>query len=235
MANFWDNDAVLPTAPPVSRGRKQAQQVGGQSAPLSADDRKEASKWRSLSDDADKLDRAASDFNSRVDRFHPSAAKNALFEAMYPETDGLLGAVKGGFGAALRGTVGYLYPQQDHDDYQFLASRSAAINNAALRLEKGVQTDRDERRIARENVGLDKSSRVNRDIIHASDRNVAVAHARNLAIAQWQGAHGSLYGTRDANGATFEDWFQHTVLPHALATPHPSSPSRSHSGWSISR
>ena len=215
---------VLPQAPP-------SQMKTGKTTD---EDKKELERWRVLADSADQLQSSGDAFSGRVARFHPGATKDMLFGAMYPDTSGVAGYIKAPVGALLRGTLGALYPQRDHDDYQFLSSRAAAINNAALRLEKGVQTKSDEVRIGREHVGVDKSPQVNSDIIHASDRNVAIAHARNLAANKWVGAFGSLTGTRNVHGATYEEWFQKTVLPKALQQLQSRS-APANGGWSISR
>ncbi|WP_294390184.1 hypothetical protein [uncultured Sphingomonas sp.] len=220
--------ALLPSAPPSKK-----KGTGG----VSPDDRKLMNKYRDASDAADQVIRNAGAFESREGRFHTGAGKAAMFGAMYPNTDGAIGPLKAAGGALLRGTVGYLYPDRDHADYQFLNSRAAALNNAALRMEKGVQTQSDEARIARENVGVDKSPQVNRDIIRGNMDSAAIAHARAQSAAAWTATHGGLTGTKNARGMTYDQWFNQVVAPQALSRAHPAPKQNapSGSGWGIER
>lgn len=215
--------ALLPVAPPKGGG--------GATSPQ---DRALLNKYRDASDAADTVIRNAHAFEARDARFHTGAGKAAVFGAMYPDTDGFLGPLKAAGGAVLRGTVGYLYPDQDHADYQYLNSRSSALNNAALRMEKGVQTKSDEVRIARENVGVDKTPEVNHDIIQSNLENAAIAHARDQSAARWAATFGGLTGTKNAHGLTYDQWFNQVVAPQALAHVRAAQAPQG-SGWAIQR
>lgn len=219
---------ILPSAPP-KKGR-----AGGGGGPT-ADDRKTMQKYRDADDQATQLGQDAQNFLSRADRFHTGSTKATLFDAMYPSGDGWTGPLKRAGGAILRGTLGQLYSDQDHADYQYLTGNAQALNNAALRLNKGVQTEGDAVRIAKENVGVDKTPQVNRDLFNGNERQaMALAHARNASAAKWIGAFGTLTGSKNAHGQTYDEWFNTVVRPQAMrqaqAQAHPTQ-----GGWSISR
>lgn len=220
--------ALMPSAPPSKKSG------GG----VSAQDRILLNKYRDASDAADTVIRNANDFESRAPRFGTGAGKAAVFGAMYPDNDGLLGPVKAAGGALLRGTLGYLYPDRDHEDYQYLNSRASALNNAALRMEKGVQTKSDEVRIARENVGVDKTPAVDHDIIQANLNNAAIAHARNLSAAKWVAQFGGITGTKNQRGMTYDQWFNQEVAPAAIKHASAARAAQSKpagSGWSFTK
>ena len=213
---------ALPKAPPG----------GGKVSPQ---DRVAMKGYRDAADQADNLSRSGKNFLNRADRFHTSAGKSLMFDAMYPDGDGLTGAIKKGAGALLRGTVGYLYPQRDHDDYQYLSANANAINNAALRLNKGTQTEGDAQRIARENVGVDKSPQTNHRIFDDNTRAaMAIAKARQDSASQWIAKYGGLTGTTNPQGMTYDDYFSRVVRPNAIKqSSGPRAPAKR--GWSIAR
>lgn len=217
---------ILPSAPPSKRG--------GNGGPT-ADDRKALTGYRAMDDQASQLAQDAENFLSRADRFHTGSTKSAIFDAMYPSGDGWTGPFKRAGGAILRGTLGQFYSDRDHDDYQYLTGNAQALNNAALRLNKGTQTEGDAVRIAKENVGVDKTAQVNRDLFNDAERNaMAIAHSRKASAAKWIAAFGSLTGTRNAHGMSYDEWYDQVVRPQALrqaqAQAHPAQ-----GGWSISR
>lgn len=212
---------LLPQAPPSGKVTPQ--------------DRVAMRSYRDLGDQADSLSRFGKNFLTRSDRFQTSAGKSLMFDAMYPGGEGLTGALKKGAGALLRGTVGYLYPQRDHDDYQYLTANAQALNNAALRLNKGTQTEGDAERIAKENVGVDKSPQTNRRIFTDNTRAaMAIAQARQQSASQWIAKYGGLTGTTNAQGMTYDDYFSRVVRPNAIKQSTGPKP-RAKGGWSISR
>lgn len=220
--------SLLPAAPP--RGAK-AKAGGGGPSPQ---DRKALGTYRDMDDQANALAQDSKNFLTRADRFHTGPGKSMLFGAMYPSSDGWAGPIKQVAGAALRGTLGQLYSNRDHDDYQYLSANAAALNNAALRLNKGVQTEGDAQRIAKENVGVDKTPQTNRDLFNDATRNaMAIAHARKASASKWIATYGSLAGTTNVHGMTYDDWFDRVIKPQALQQARPAAPSKG--GWSIVR
>lgn len=213
---------VLPKAPP-----------GKKSGAVSPQDAKAMNGYRDLSDQADRLATSGRNFLNRADRFHTGAAKSMVFDAMYPNGDGWTGPIKRAGGALLRGTVGNLYSNRDHEDYQYLTANAQALNNAALRLNKGVQTEGDAVRIAKENIGVDKAPQVNRDIFNGQSKQaVAIAKAQQQAASQWIANYGALSGTKNAQGQTYDDWFNRVVRPRAVAQAK-AAPAPAKGGWSI--
>lgn len=194
---------ALPKAPPSKTG-------GGAATPQ---DRKALDQLRANVDATQEALQPAEEFARREDRFHTGTSKAALFGAFYPDTSGVLGGLKSVGAAALRGTVGQLFSNQEHDDYQYLASRAAALNNAGLRANKGVQTEGDAVRIARENIGVDKGSQTNRDILDGHRLEYAQARAHEQAASKWIAAFGSLTGTKNAHGLTYDDWYRNVIQP----------------------
>ena len=199
--DWWSDQPLaskkVPSASPSARAKP------------TREDQVALAKYRDAADAADAVTRNSQDFESRDQRFGTGPTNAAMFGAMYPNTDGWLGGLKALGGAALRETLGHmLYSNQDHADYQYLNSRASAINNAALRMEKGVQTKSDEERVARENVGIDKTHAVNHDIIAAQRQAADLARLRNATAAQWVANYGSLSGTMDDRGRTYEQAYQ---------------------------
>lgn len=233
----WETVTDPSEAQTVSSTLQSSLAPSGGASKLTPQDRKLLNDYRSAGDAGDTLLRSADAFVNRAQRFHTGPAKAALFGAMYPEEGGILGPLKSAGAAVLRGTVGYLYPSQDHDDYQYLNSRASSLNNAALRLEKGVQTKSDEVRIARENIGVDKTPQVDRDILQANMDNAYLAHARALSASKWAATFGSLTGTHNAHGLTYDQWYERVVKPNALAASRNAKAPRQTQpqGWSIQR
>jgi hypothetical protein len=191
--------------------------------------------YREMGDQADILARFGKNFLDRAGRFHTGAGKALMFDAMYPDGEGLTGAIKKGAGSLLRGTVGNLYSQRDHDDYQYLTANAQALNNAALRLNKGVQTDKDADRIQLENVGVGKSPQTNSRIFSDNTRSAsAIAKARQDSASQWIAKYGALTGTTNPQGMTYDDYFSRVVRPNAIKQSIGPKP-RGKGGWSISR
>lgn len=213
---------TLPKAPP-----KSARSV-------SKDDEKALNNYRDAAERAARLEKSGANFMSRANRFHTGAGKAMVFDAMYPDGSGIIGPLKRLGGAALRGTVGALYSNQDHKDYQYLTANAEAINNDALRQNKGTQTEGDAARIAKENMSVGRSPQVNSDIYKGQREAALIAKAQQQGASNWLAQNGSLAGSRNAEGQTFDEWFARVGRPRALnASKAPKTASKG--GWSISR
>ena len=208
---------------------------------VSPQDANALAKYREAADAARMAARAGKNFDRVDDRFQTGRTKAWQFGMMYPDTSGggILGLAKAAGGTALRGTMGYLFPNSDHEAYQYLNSQASALNNAALRLNKGVQTEGDSVRIAQEHPGVDKSPGVNHALVNGILDNAAVTVARDRSAAKWAADYGGLTGTKNPQGQTYDDWFTSVAVPQALARSRADraapSPSKSNAGWTVTR